>query len=365
MRVHVIVEHCATGIGHTMIEWLVAVAPVAFSVLVFGLALGTDPIDISLQEVTTPGVLEERGYAADTIFELLERKIGAIVDRAGSARVPETIEVGTPDTAINAYAEIVNVGAPVRATQRLLDLVDYVAEIHFVAGEDKAIAATVRIRDSNTLRLLKFDRLAGQVDAIEDLLDQIAQSIVDFVDPYIMAAYFYNRSLQDQASYDDLVPYVKQKIMVVDADFLPWFYNLSGQMSEQTGDPALAIEYYKTAIGMDPHFYLAYVNWGHALAGLGREAEAIELYHAALGMKPDLAIARVYLAEALLAREQFEPALAELAQAKAFAPEFAAIYTTRAAIFEQVGLPDLAHRARVRADTARHRQPQQNRYDTL
>jgi tetratricopeptide (TPR) repeat protein len=348
-----------------MIEWLLVVAPVAFSALVFGLALGTNPIDISLQEVTTPSVLEERGYAADTIFELLERKIGAIVDGAGSARVPERIEVGTPDTAINAYAEIVNVERPVRATQRLLNLVDYVAEIHFVSGEDKAITATVRIRDSNTLRLLKFDRIEGQVDAFEDLLDQVARSIVGFLDPYIMAAYIYNRSIQDQASFDHVVQYVKQMIVIVDENFLPWFYNLLGQISDQSGDPSLAIEYYKEAIGIDDKFYLAYINWGRALAELGREGEAIALYHVALGMKPDAAVAHVYLAEALLEGEQFEEALAELAKAEVLAPEFAAIYTTRAAIFEQIGLPDLAQRARVRADTAVRRQPQQNRYDTL
>ena len=348
-----------------MLDWLLVVAAVAFSALVFGLALGTNPIDISLQTITTPSALEDRGYAADTMFELLERKIGAIVDGAGSARVPESIEVGTPDTAINAYAEIVNVAAPVRATQRLLNLVDYIAEIRFTSGEDKAITATVRIRDSNTLGLLKFDQVEGQLDAFEDLLDRIASSIVDFVEPYIMAAYLYNRSMQEQTSYDDVVNYVKQKILVVDEERLPWFYNLLGQISDQAGDPNLAIEYYKEAIGIDGNFYLAYINWGHALAGLGRDAEAIELYHAALGMKPDAAIAHVYLAEALLEREQFEAALAELAKAEVLAPEFAAIHTTRAAIFERLGQPDFAQRARVRADTAQHRQPQQNRYDTL
>jgi tetratricopeptide (TPR) repeat protein len=349
-----------------MLDWLLVVAPVAFSALVFGLALGTNPIDISLQTITTPSALEDRGYAADTMFELLERKIGTIVDVAGSARVPERIEVGTPDTAINAYAEIVNVAAPVRATQRLLNLVDYIAEIRFTSGEDdKTITATVRIRDSNTLALLKFDQIEGQLDAFEDMLDRIASSIVDFVEPYIMAAYLYNRSLQEQTSYDDTVNYVKQKILVVDEERLPWFHNLLGLISDQTGDPNLAIEYYKEAIGIDGNFYLAYINWGRALAGLGRDAEAIELYHAALGMKPDAAIAHVYLAEALLEREQFEPALAELAKAEVLAPEFAAIHTTRAAVFERLDQPDLAQRARVRADAAQRRQPQQNRYDTL
>jgi tetratricopeptide (TPR) repeat protein len=161
------------------------------------------------------------------------------------------------------------------------------------------------------------------------------------------------------------VRYVKEQIAVVTADFLPWFYNLLGQIAAQSDDPNLAIEYYKQAIGLDEDFYLAYINWGHALAGLGRPVEAIELYRAALSINPDAAIAYLYLAEALRARAQFAPALAELDRAEVFAPEFGAIYTTRAAIFEQIGLPDLAQRSRVRANTALRRQPQQNRYDTL
>jgi tetratricopeptide (TPR) repeat protein len=348
-----------------MFDWLVVVAPVAFSAVVFALALGTNPIDISLQEVSVPSVLEDRGYAAPTVFELLERRIGAIVDGAGSERVPETIDVGTPNTAINAYAEIINVEAPVRATQRLLGMVDYIAEIRLVSGEEKAITATLRIRDSNTLNLLKFDQIQGDIDAFEDLLDQVAKSIVSFLDPYIMAAYLYNTAMEGDASYDHVVQHVKEVIVVVDEDFLPWFYNLLGQVAVQSGEPSLAIEYYKEAIRIDQDFSLAYLNWGHALAGLGQPAEAIELYRAGLSINPDAAVANVYLAEALLEREQLAAALAELARAELLAPDFAAIYTTRAAIFQAMGLPDLAERARVRADTALRRQPQQNRYDTL
>jgi tetratricopeptide (TPR) repeat protein len=348
-----------------MIEWLLVAAPVAFSTLVFGLALGTNPIDVSLQEVSAPSALEDRGYAAPTIFELLERRIGAIVASAGSERAPETIEVGTPDTAINAYAEIVNVQAPVRATQRLLHLVDYVAEIRFVSGEEQAVTATLRIRDSNTLQLRKFDQIEGDLDAFEDLLDQVAKSIVAFVDPYIMAAYLYNRAIDGEESYDQVVQYVKEEIATVGPDFQPWFYNLLGQVAARSDDPRLAVEYYKEAIRIDEEFYLAYLNWGQVLAGRGQAAEAIELYRAALRIKPDAAMAHVYLAEALRAREQYAAALAELAKAEALAPEFAAVYTTRAAIFQQIGLPDLAQRARVRAETALRRQPRQNRYDTV
>ena len=347
-----------------MIDWILVVAPVAFSILVFGLALGTDPIDVAVQEVTTPSTLEDRGYAAGTIYGLLERKIGEIVDGAGSARAPERIEVGTPDTAINAYAEIVNVERPVRATQRLLNLVNYVAEVHFVAGDDKQITAVLRIRDSNSLKLLKFERIQGQADSFETLLDEIAKSTVDLLEPYILTVYMYETAATE-TDYQAVVDYARQKIPVVSQDLLPWYYNLLGLVAAQSGDRDLAIEYYQEAIGLDGAFYLAYINWGHALAGQGRQAEAIELYRFALGIEADAPIAHVYLAEVLTAQKRFEEALAELAAGEALAPEFAEIYAARTTVYEQLGLPELARRAHLRAETALLRQPRQNLYDTL
>jgi tetratricopeptide (TPR) repeat protein len=168
-----------------------------------------------------------------------------------------------------------------------------------------------------------------------------------------------------EKDYQAVVDYARQKIPMVSKDLLPWYYNLLGLVAAQSGDHDLAIEYYQEAIGLDHAFYLAYINWGHALAGQGRQAEAIELYRLALGIEADAPIAHVYGAEALTAQKRFEQALAELAEAEALAPEFAEIYSARATVYEQLGLPELARSAQLRARTALLRQPRQNLYDTL
>jgi tetratricopeptide (TPR) repeat protein len=351
-----------------MIDWLLVTAPLAFSVLVFGLALGTHPVDISLHEITSPSALTDRGYAEGTLDDLLERRIVAIIDEAGSDRVAKRIQIGTPDTAINAYAEIVNVEAPVRATQRLLDLVHYVAEIHFLAdAEGQTVDATLRIRDSNTLHVAKFETFRHSVDDIDGLLEQLARSIVGFLDPYILAVYLYQEAGKEQATtqYEDVVAYVRDVSSVSDREFLPWFYGLLGQLAERLNDPELAIEYYDLALRLDPRFYLAHTNWGRVLADQDQFDEALEQYAAALNINPNKPIAHVYLARALMEQRRYEEALAELTRAAALAPEFAAIYQTRAAIFEQLDLPELAQRALQRADTAQRREPRQNRYDTF
>jgi tetratricopeptide (TPR) repeat protein len=351
-----------------MIDWLLVVAPVAFSALVFGLALGTQPVDISLQDITTPSALTDRGYAEGTLDDLLERRIIQIIDEAGSDRPVKRIEVGTPDTTINAYAEIVNVEAPVRATQRLLDLVHYVAEVHFLAdSKGDTINATLRIRDSNTLQVVRFVTFQRPSDDIDHLIGQVARSIVGFLDPYILAAYLYRDSLKVPKSTADaeVVAYVKSVIDTSDPVFLPWFYGLLGQLSERVGDPAMAIAYYQEALQRDPDFSLGHASWGRTLADQGKIDEAIDQYVAALSIDPDLPVAYVYLAQALIEQGRYKDALAALALAGRLAPEFADVYTTRADVYTRLELPEQAQAQRSRALVAQKRQPHQNLYDTL
>ena len=64
-----------------MLEWLLVVAPVAFSALVFTLAIGSQPVDVALQHITTPEFLEQQGYAPSTLDDIIERNIAEIVGR--------------------------------------------------------------------------------------------------------------------------------------------------------------------------------------------------------------------------------------------------------------------------------------------
>ena len=158
-----------------MLESLLVAAPFAFTVLVFGLAVGSQPIDVALQDITTPDFLEQQGYAPDALDDMMERKIAEIVDGAASLQTPRRIDVGTPQTTINAFADIAEIVQPVRATQRFLGLVEYIAEIHFLsdeefegtvrlgdtrweleANQDESVTATLRIRDSDTLQIVKY-----------------------------------------------------------------------------------------------------------------------------------------------------------------------------------------------------------------
>jgi tetratricopeptide (TPR) repeat protein len=370
-----------------MLESLVVAAPVAFTVLVFGLAVGSQPIDVVLQNITTPDFLEQQGYAPDALDDIIERKIAEIVDGAASLHTPRRIDVGTPQTTINAFADMAELVEPVRATQRFLGLVEYIAEIHFLSDEllegtvqlgdtqwefqtnqEENVVATLRIRDSDTLQVVKYQEMTVKFDDLDDQLDQIAREIVGFVDPYILSLYLYNQATlgtSGEITLPDAVNHLKAAMPLVPAKDRHWYHNLLCHISNELDDPELAIEYCKEAVRWRPEFALAHVNWGVALARLDQDAEAIGQYETALGIQPDLVIARVYLAELLSERRRYGEALAQLDLAQAGAPELARIYEVRGVVYDQVGVPELVQQQRHRADLARARQPRQSYFDAL
>jgi tetratricopeptide (TPR) repeat protein len=370
-----------------MLEWLLVVTPVAFSALIFTLAIGSQPVDVALQHITTPEFLEQQGYASTTLDDMIERKIAEIVDGAASLQAPRRIDVGTPETTINAFADMAELVQPVRATQRFLGLVDYIAEIHFLADEafegevrlgdrmwqfeasqDEEVLATLRIRDSDTLEIVKYQEMEAEYEDFDDLLDRVAREIVGFVDPYTLALYQYNAAVLgtgQAVTLAEAIDHLKAAMPLVPRKDRHWYHNLLCHISDELDDPELAIEYCKEAVRWRPRFALAHANWGVALARLDQDAEAIEHYEAALRLDPDLVIARVYLAELLNERRLYDEALAQLDLAQARAPELARIYEVRGVVYDEVGVPELAQQQRRRADVARARQPRQSYFDAL
>lgn len=370
-----------------MLEWLLVVAPVAFSTLVFTLAIGSQPVDVALQHITTPEFLEQQGYAPGTLDDIVERKIAEIVDGAASLQAPRRIDVGTPETTINAFADITDLVQPVRATQRFLGLVDYIAEIHFLADEimtgtvrlgesewafeadqDESLLATIRIRDSDTLEVVKYAEIEAEFRDLDSLLDQVAREIVGFVEPYTLALYMYNAAVlgtSEDITLADAVDHLKAALPNVPAKDRHWYYNLLCHISNRLDDAELAIEYCEESLRWNPGFAPAQANWGVALARLDQDAEAIAHYETALQIEPDLVVARVHLAELLAERRLYKEALAQLDLADAVAPEFARIYELRGMIYDEVGVPELTRRERFRADVARAREPRQSYYEAL
>lgn len=351
-----------------MLEMLLIGIPAAFSALVFGAALVTVPHDIVVQEITAPIILQFRGYSQEALAASLEDRVDAIVDGAESLQVPRGIDTGLPDEPINAFLDTLGLSVPVRATQRLLGMVDYVVEINIATVEAQNLVVTVRISD-NELNTLKLTQLQGNATRFQDLWDRTAAEVMAFTEPYITTTYAYNVGAPEGSGQFELDPplsYIKSALPVVSAASRPWFYNLLGRIAaDETDDLDLAVAYYQRALMWHPGFGAALANLGRVHHRRGDYAEAITHYRSALSAEPDLAIAHVYWAESALAQGRFKEALAQLTAAQKAAPELARLYEVRAAILDHAGLPDLAASERRRADLARAREPRQSFYDPV
>jgi tetratricopeptide (TPR) repeat protein len=351
-----------------MLETLIVSLPVAFSAVVFTLALVTEPHDLVLQRITAPSVMEDRGYPAETLADLLENKINTIVVDAASMHRPRGLEIDTADSPIDQFTDIMKVGAPVRATQRLLGFVHYIADVSFLELQDQTYRVNLRIRDANSLETLRLQQLHGDQDQVDALLDGVASGIVGFIEPYIMAAYLYNKALDAGAeppNFDEVLTYIHDRLPSTNPTHRAWFYNLLGKIAEQSDDVDAATEYYQAALNWQPGFPLALINWGHTLAASSQYDQAIERYRAALAIDTSLPIAHLYLAQALLAEGEFKQALAALAQARRLAPDMAAVYELQASLYDDAGMPEFAESERQKARFALLRQPRQRIYEAM
>lgn len=345
-----------------MIEWLLVGLPVAATALVFSLALATDPHDLILRRITAPASIEQRGYPSETLADLLNNEVSRIMSEASTLHRENQIEIGTDDTTADQFANILNVLQPIRATQRLLGMVNHIADLSIVEHGDKSIAVHLRVLEGDFSGTLQMASTTVAKSPFEDTLGELAAQIVGIAEPYVMAAYLYNQGAAGSAA---TMAFLEQWLPAIEPADRPWAYNLLGMIAARSDAPAMAIAHYREALRWQPDFALAYANQGRLLYDQGELQGAIDSLRIALGLAPDLAIAHVDLAQGLVAEGSFAEALAELEQARTLAPELAQTYEVQAALYEHAGLTERAARERQRAQLARLRQPRQTFYDAM
>lgn len=350
-----------------MIEWLLVGLPVGVTVLVFSLALATDPHDLILRQITAPTSIEQRGYPTTTLANLLDNEVSRILDGATTLHRNDRIEIGVDETTADQFANIFRVLQPIRATQRLLGMVDHLADVSIVEHSDKAVSVHLRILEGYFFGDVALTETIAAKSPFEDTLGELAVQIVGVAEPYVMASYLYNNAIGSSGptDFDATLAFFKQWLPHIELQDRPWAYNLLGLIAARSDEPEMALAQYREALRWRWDFAPAHANWGRLLYGEGDLAGAIEHYRTALGLQPDLAIAHVYLAQALVDQARFGQALAELDRARALAPELAQAYEIQAALYEDAGLPDLAASQRRRSQLARVRQPRQTYYDAM
>ena len=116
---------------------------------------------------------------------------------------------------------------------------------------------------------------------INELLNQAAEAIVDHMDPYLLARYYFVQE-SPKGVFTKTTPQLARCLEVLPRNQHTWPLLLWGRAHHLKGEYDKAIALYQEIERLDPHFLFAPVRWGEALAALGRHQEAIALYQKAI-----------------------------------------------------------------------------------
>ncbi len=194
-------------------------------------------------------------------------------------------------------------------------------------------------------------------DDLELLVQTTAEAVLGQVNPYVLAAYRYDRReyektievlerivqdpsedtlhksaacclwgnvLYDQKKYDEAITKYQEAIEFDPKLAFP--YNNWGNALRAKGKYDEAIAKFQKAIELDPKYATAYSNWGLALKEQGKYDEANAQYQKAIELDPKFALAYNNWGVALYEQKKYDEAIAKYQKAVELDPKFATAY---------------------------------------
>ena len=346
-----------------MFELLVLGLPVAVGLLTFGLSLEILPQEVSLRDVAVPKHIEERGYSPLAMSLLLQTRIDKLVERVDSFHEASKIRVGAHRTGLENLAHVFGVKEAVAAMQQSLGMSGELVEVSVNSDAEGSLSATVTVRYPNTLELLAERRLQSELNTPEALIELIAEYVLEITQPYIYASYLYNQALDGDATLDEAVEWIDNKLLDESFERLAELHNLRGLIALDRSNYDMAIRNFRKAAARNPDLARSYTNWGLVWLKLGHPDQAIRYFklaeNAESGASP---IRDVYHAHALRAKGDTAEALRLLEIAEDRAPDMAALYEARLEVYGVLG--DRGGMEAARSDITRALiiRPSQNYY---
>ncbi len=131
-------------------------------------------------------------------------------------------------------------------------------------------------------------------------------------------------TLYNQKKYSSVITQAKSIIKEHPDAFLAW--NILGASFTQMGIFDEALETYKTAIFLNPHYTEAYLNVGVIFKKQGKLKEAIDIFKKALSIKPDMAEAYLNIGTVLKIQGKLDRAIEAYEKAISLKPGYALAY---------------------------------------
>ncbi|WP_029006717.1 tetratricopeptide repeat protein [Azospirillum halopraeferens] len=300
--------------------------PVLALSALLGYAVFFDPSPIAFHDVHVPPSLSYQGFTPAVFTSHLADEVRSINRRARTVKQVREFHLADGESAIDSITGHFDFLGPVRATQEMLGLVQFRIDGDVTRSGDEYLLS-IRGLDYHRKRALETSVKGADPKA---LIRSAAIDIARFVDPYVVASYYYETA-RDAGSTDftDTLRELRNCEATMPRDELHWVHNLRGLVHFHSGRPDAAIASYRRALALQPDFTLAVYNWGNALVAKGAHEEAIDRFREVVEADPKgVRAARAFTqwAVALIALKRDGDAAAMLERARDADESYADLY---------------------------------------
>lgn len=227
---------------------------------------------VVVEPISLPKALEASGYSPNILSQRLLDQVREIGVAAKTTKQRAQIE---SDNQLSALAAI-------QLPTTAFSLKALVAALRELLGiHDKRIAGEVILTNHSGVNryslMLRMDTPRGrrvrtvEAEEIGEVLNLGARGVVEFFDPYVLAAY-----LHSIEKWEECGELAHRIALTEDRHTAKWANNLIGILMKREGRFDLAITFYRRALENDPLFHLPYLNMARALAEQEKFDEAIK-----------------------------------------------------------------------------------------
>ena len=311
--------------------------------MVLSIYLAFSQNQIVVEPIKAPKSLTELGYGEDASAHRLMAAIKELEHAAKARRknldvIPKSRKVDITIPEIGTLFDTVLYYA-----KKLLSQQDTLIAGEFVcpAVSCDRTTANLRLRVSGGVQATitvpaNFDPAIIDNDPLFRLA---ALKVLEVVQPYVVAAYYFDRHPDRARSILRRMIRRSEK-----SSELALAHNLFGAMHLHKGKYEKAFKEFEKATALDPNLAEAYSNWGNAYLAKHDYQNAIEKYEQAIELNPDFASAHANIGDALLRQGQIEKAVKKYEMAIDLDPELAYAYANlgdaharRGDIFRAIG----------------------------
>lgn len=237
---------------------------------------------VAISPVSVPKEFVEKGYVGEVVAQKLQRSLLKIILNSRSYKAHAGVIALADEPSITVPQTNLPLELLASELCTIFSVENYWRVNGNITDNPNGFTATISINNSKGVYEIKenFDKFDN-----DSIFESIAQSIMQIVDPYILAASF------GHTDPDKAIIIAKSIIAQNNADSssAAWSHVLIGGILLNNGKLDAAYTELKSAIALDDHIAVAHNNLGNILKTKGDTKEAILEYRKSIMLDPNFA----------------------------------------------------------------------------